>query len=328
MNQRLILLAAAIVAGAATAYFLPKGTKPIDQVANSEVVKAASEPLEPPAAPEDLHVPKPLSLAETPTRRIETPKVDPPPPSAWAKLAEKYGPEKTAVSSKITSNLTSLVNQGIELANTAARNSGSASVAEAATKEILRNASGRLGLTPEQQQQASTVIQTAVNKRMAAVTDLTSAMSSEPEQIMEMLLAGDALARNDITRDEYDRITLPTRTMLQNMAGFITGQPGSIGNSQVLMDSETAAQINAILTPEQQAKLAELTASMTQRMQERQNRQAGNATGFQPGQIPIMDLGKMDQAVASMQQMAAAARQMMEAMKGLKEANSNNPGSQ
>jgi hypothetical protein len=161
---------------------------------------------------------------------------------------------------------------------------------------------------------------------MAAVTDLTSAMSSEPEQIMEMLLAGDALARNDITRDEYDRITLPTRTMLQNMAGFITGQPGSIGNSQVLMDSETAAQINAILTPEQQNKLAELTASMTQRMQERQNRQAGNATGFQPGQIPIMDLGKMDQAVASMQQMAAAARQMMEAMKGLKEANSNNPG--
>lgn len=101
---------------------------------------------------------------------------------------------------------------------------------------------------------------------MTAVTDLTSAMSTEPEQVMEMLLAGDALARKEISQEEYDQITQPTRAMLQSLAGFVAGRSGSGGAAHYLMDAETTAELNAILTPEQQTKLAEMTASMAQRI--------------------------------------------------------------
>lgn len=321
MNKQIAFLAAGIVAGAIVFYFLPKWLQPAPApVASEEVVEAPAPAVAAPApAPTRRPLPdqpgvKPQAVASKPA---------PAPVSAWARLSEKYGPEKTALSSKITSNLTSVINEGMELANAAARNAGAASVAEAASREVLRNASGQLGLTDAQHEKAAELIQSAVNKRMTAVTDLTSAMSTEPEQIMEMLLAGDALARNQITREEYDRLTQPTRAMLQNVAGFITGRPGAGGAPQLLLDPDTTAQLNAILTPEQQTKLAEMTATITQEIQTRQAARSNAGMPFQIGQLPVMDLERLDQSVASMKQMAEAARLMMDAMKGLQEANPN-----
>ncbi len=325
MNKQLLILAIGILAGASVAYFVVQSTNTTTRTAPYELAAPEQETAAQVANPAESDPPPPPVRRESPAPPAPA-KLAPAPVSAWARLAEKYGTEKTVVSSKITSNLTGVISQGIELANKAALNSGSSSLAEAASKEILRNAAGQLALTEEQKQQASTVIQNAVNKRMAAVTDLTSAMSSEPEQIMELLLAGDALARKEISQEEYDRITQPTRAMLQNLAGFVGGRPGQNPGSQMLMDEETASQINAILTPEQQTKLAEMTASMTQKMQARQASRGTNSMPFQPGQIPIMELDRMDQAVASVRQMTEAARLMMEAMKGLKEANPGTTG--
>jgi len=132
-------------------------------------------------------------------------------------------------------------------------------------------------------------------------------------------VAGDALARKEITQQEYDQMTMQTRTMLQNMSGFVGGR-GAGGASQMLADPETMSQINAILTPEQQTKLADLTAKITENMQARADAQNRGGIPFQPGQIPVMELDRLDQSVAAMQQMTAAARQMMEAMRGLKDA--------
>lgn len=321
MNQKILILGVGVLLGVAAVYVLTERAKPSGDAAATEL--AASTPEDTVSGPAWDSPPRrtlPPRLEETALNpaRIAAP---PPPLSAWDRLAQRYGVEKTTLSSKITSNLTSVINEGMELANSAARNSGSSSLAEAASKEMLRNASGQLGLTEEQHQQAAAVIQSAVNKRVTAVEDLTHAMSSEPEQIMEMLLAGDALARNQITQEEYDRVTFQTRNMLQQMTGFITGRPGQSADSQVLLDPETTAQLNAILTPDQQVKLAEMTATFTQEIQARQA--SGNRAGmpFQPGQIPVMELERLDQTVASVKQMAEAGRLMLEAMKTMKEAN-------
>ena len=311
--QKILILVVGLIAGAGAVYFITRNAAvPAQQVAAPEVAPApASEPSEVRRAAQ--------THKEEVAPRVVTPKAAPAAQSAWAKLAEKYGPEKTALSSKITSNITSVINQGLELASAAARNSGSTNLAQAATKDIMRRATDQLGLNEDQQKQASGIIQSAVEKRMSAVSDLTSAMSSEPEQIMGLLLAGDALARKEITQQEYDQMTMQTRTMLQNMSGFVGGR-GAGGASQMLADPETMSQINAILTPEQQTKLADLTAKITENMQARADAQNRGGIPFQPGQIPVMELDRLDQSVAAMQQMTAAARQMMEAMRGLKDA--------
>lgn len=318
MNQKTLFLAAGILAGAAVVYFLPKalnrgGENP------APVETIASEP----ANPAPAHEPAPVVAPEAPpeVKPALVKKAAPAPVSAWAKLAEKYGAEKTALSSKITSNLTSVINDGIKLAETAARNSGTNSLAETAGRDIVRGAAKELALTDEQKEKATAIMQSAVAKRMTAITDLATAMEAEPEQMMELFLAGDALARKEITQEEYDRITQPTRTMLQNLSGFVMGQPG--GGRQALTDAETTSQLNAILSTEQQAKLAEMTARFEEQIKARQEAQKDSGLPFQPGQIPILELDKLDQSVASIRQMTEAARLMMEAMKGLKEANAN-----
>ncbi len=245
----------------------------------------------------------------------------PAPLSAWARLAQKYGSERTDLSSKITSNLTSVINQGMELANAAASNSGADSVAQAASKEMVRAASGQLGLSDQQQQQAAVVLQSALEKRMAAVTDLAHAMVSEPEPIMELFLAGDALARNEITREEYDLITEQTRTMLQNLSGFVGGRLGAGGPAQLLQDPETSSQLNAILTPDQQVKLAGMAADFEQQVQDRRAARGSSGTLFQGGQVPVMELERLDQSMVALKQMTDAAQLMMGAMKDLRDAN-------
>jgi autotransporter adhesin len=326
MKQNILILGVGMLLGVAALYVLTGRAKLSGDLAPTDLAASTQEDtVSGPGRDSLSRRAAPPRLEETALRpaMIEATR---PPLSAWDRLAQKYGVEKTTLSSKITSNLTSVITEGMELANSAARNSGSASLAEAASKEMLRNASGQLGLTEEQQQQAAAVIQSAVNKRMTAIEDLTQAMSSEPEQIMEMLLAGDALARNQITQAEYDQITFQTRNMLEQMTGYITGRPVQSAGSQLLLDPETTAQLNAILTPDQQVKLAEMTAAFAREMQTRQTSGNRARMPFQPGQIPVMEIERLDQTVASVKQMAEAGRLMLEAMKTMKEANPGGSG--
>jgi hypothetical protein len=320
MNQKILFLAAGIIVGITTVYVLHINTRqasksdPAESAASAyeetSAVVQASRARRAQSGPEQESVsPLPAATAAAPL-------------SAWARLAQKYGVEKTAASSNVTSNLTSLINEGIELANTAAQNSGSATLAEAASKQILRNASSQLGLSEEQHQQAAAVLESAVNRRLTSIEELTYAMSAEPEHLMEMLLAGDALARNQITQAEYDQMTLQTRAMLQQMTGFGVGRSSRDPAAQFLLDPETTAQLNAILEPDQQVKLAEMTATLARQIEARQaSQQQRTGLPFQLGEIPVMEIERLDQTVASMRQMTEAARLMMDAMKVMKEAN-------
>lgn len=319
MKQKLLILAAGMLAGIAIVYVLPRFNKPAAlPVVDAEI------PSEPAESRDGI---APSAAPSPPTQHVQVvPTVAPPvpaapPPSAWTRLAEKYGTEKTVLSSKISSNIAGVMIEGMELAQTAARNSGSSNLVQAATREILRGATRELGLTEAQQQRAAQIIEPEVTRRVGAFNDLMYAMHSEPEQLMETILAGDALARQQISRDEYDRITLPTRTMLQQMTRYIAGGPGGSNSARTLVDPEIAAQINTILTPEQQTKFAEVTAAITERAAARQAAQARSGIPFQLGEIPVMQLDQLDQSVASVRQMTEAARQMMNAMQNLKQAN-------
>ncbi|MBP7948723.1 MAG: hypothetical protein KA004_03635 [Verrucomicrobiales bacterium] len=314
MNNRILILIGGILAGGAAVFLF---SKPSGEPAPAAAGKpAVAVPQAGPAAPEKKQSAPAPSAAETKTV---------PATGAWAKLAEKFGMEKTQKAKKISSDVADLIDQGMELANIGAKGSGASSVAEAASREAMRNLATQLGLNEEQQQKAGELIQGAVNERMGAITELASAMRSDPGQMMEMFLAGDALSRQEITQAEYDQMTQPTRTMLENIGGFMMGRPGA-GGSQILGDEALTGQLNALLTPEQQTKLGELTTQWTEQAQGRSNRRGGANLPFQNGQIPVMDLDKLDQTVGSVKKMAGAARTMMEAMQGLREANPGLPG--
>ena len=320
MKKNALILTIGIIAGAAVVYLVvPKANKGTTSDPAAETAAVVADSATPTAAPKTDNTRRPAVSRPAPAAAPQSPA----PVSAWSKLAEKYGVEKTTLSSKIASNLTSVITEGMKLAEAVATNSGAGSIAEAAGKALVRGATKELALTPEQQEKAAAVIQAAVAKRVSAISDLTTAMTGEPEQMMELFLAGDSLARNEIGQEEYDRLTLPTRTMLQNLGAFVGGQPGGGSTAQMLADAETLSELNAILTPEQQVKLAEMSVRLVQQAQARQEALKNSKLPLQLGQIPVLELDKMDQSVAAVRQMTDAARQMLEAMKGLKDANAN-----
>lgn len=308
MNNRILFLIGGLAAGGAMVYFLPRPAGEASATAKQAPVTAVATPS--PTVASD----KPVTA--TPVARPAGAAT-----GAWSKLAEKYGAEKAKKAQKISADLGDVIDEGMELANAMAKNTGAATPAEAASKEALKNLAPQLGLDEAQQEKASALIAGAINDRMGAVTQLASAMRSDPEPMMEMFLAGDALSTGEMSQAEYDQITQPTRTMLANMGGFVLGRPGA--NGQLLGDEDFTAQMNEILTPDQQVKLTELTSQWTQQAETRGAGRDGGGLPFQNGQIPVMDLAKLDQSVGSVKKLAGAARIMMDAMQGLKEANPN-----
>jgi hypothetical protein len=306
MNNRILTLVGGIAAGGALVYFFTKPSAD-KEVAVNQVPVAVAGAAADTAQAKVKDAPAPVAK---PTAA---------PSGAWAKLSEKFGVEKTKLSKKISSDLGDVIDEGMELANAMAKNSGAATPAEAASKEALKNLVPQLGLDEAQQKKAGELIQGAVKERMDAVTQLAAAMRSEPEQMMEMFLAGDALSRGEMTQAEYDQTTQPTRTMLENISGFVMGRPGPGQGAQLLGDEAFTKELNGILTADQQVKLTELSTQWTEQAQARSGSRAG--LPFQNGQIPVMDLEKLDQSVTSVKKMAGAARIMIDAMQGLKQAN-------
>jgi hypothetical protein len=69
-----------------------------------------------------------------------------------------------------------------------------------------------------------------------------------------------------------------------------------------------------------------MTAAFAREMQTRQTSGNRARMPFQPGQIPVMEIERLDQTVASVKQMAEAGRLMLEAMKTMKEPNPGGSG--
>jgi hypothetical protein len=250
--------------------------------------------------------------------------------SAWSKLAARFGEAKTAKAEKVTKDVAALMDNAQDIFKTMAGANGSGDPAEFASKEGTRRMTEQLGLDEAQQAKAAEFIKKSVNDRMTAASDFSTAMRSEPENMMELFLAGDAVAAEQMTRAEYDTLTQPTRTMLENFGTYVMG--GGMGPSgQWAQDENLRNELNAILNPEQQTKLSALMSEMEARGQRRQaeggeeksGRRRGMGAGLNfltSGQAPVMELDKLEKTVGSAQQMATAGRMMIEAMRNMREA--------
>ena len=235
------------------------------------------------------------------------------PESAWAKLTEKYGDGRTKLSKKVTEDIAKVMDEAVELADMGAQLAGGKSASEMATTQAVSSLVSRLGLTDEQKAKATEIVQARVAERMNAMKELSTAMRTDPGPMMETILAGDAFSRQEITEDEYNTASEDTLGLLRNVAGFGFGGPRG-GGSQ-LSDPLLAEQLQPILTPEQQQQLAEIV-----KQAEDKATQAGPMKmPFQDGNLPAMDLEKLDQSMQSAQKLTGGLRAMMEGLKGLQQ---------
>jgi hypothetical protein len=303
MQRKVTLAIGALLVTLGAALFALRGAKQTDPPT------AATPPPAPTAKPLAA---KPPADSATPAAEAKTKPRD---PGAWARLNEKFGGSRTSLSQKVTKDIADVIDESMDLADMGAQVSGSKTAAEAAAKETVRALASQLGLSEDQQSKATTLVETAVGERLGAVKELATAMRDDPEAMMEMLLAGDAVSRNEMTQAEYDETTAPTRQMLQNIGGFLVGRnPGAAG-APLFGDEDFNRQLAAILTPEQQSLLAEYS----QKMADQAAQPPRGGLPLQNGTIPVMDLEKLEQTIASAKLMTGGLRQLMEGMRGFQQ---------
>lgn len=238
------------------------------------------------------------------------------PESAWAKLTEKYGDGRTKLSKKITEDISKVMDDAVELADMGSQLVDGKTASELAATEAVNSLSSQLGLTDEQKVNATEVVQKRVTERMDAMKELSAAMRDDPSAMMETILAGDAFSRGAISEEEYNTASGETLGLLKNVAGFGFGGPGG---SQ-LADPALASELQTMLTPEQKTQLATLVAQA----QEKAAQAGPGEVPFQNGNLPAMDLEKLDQSIQSAQKLTGGIRAMMEGFKGLQEMNPPN----
>lgn len=243
----------------------------------------------------------------------------PRPESAWAKLTEKYGDGRTKLSKKVTEDISKVMDDAVELADMGSQLAGGKSASEMTATQAVNSLASQLGLTDEQKAKATEIVKKRVTERMDAMKELSSAMRDDPSAMMETILAGDAFSRGDISEEEYNAASGQTLGLLRNVAGFGFGGPGG-GGSQ-LADPALASQLQTMLTPEQQTQMAALVAQA----QEKAAQAGPGKMPFQNGNLPAMDLEKLDQSIQSAQKLTGGIRAMMEGFKGLQQLNPPDP---
>jgi hypothetical protein len=234
--------------------------------------------------------------------------------SSWAKLTEKYGDGKTKLSKKITQDMAGMLDDAMELADMGAELGGATSARALASKQALESLTAKLGLTDEQKARVADIVAERVGKRMDAVKELTTAMRDDPGGMMETILAGDAYSRKEITEEEYKQASEETLAVLKNVSGFALSGRGAGSD---ITDPLLAEQLRPVLGTDQQKQLDDL-------MQQAEAAKANSnrpEMPFQNGNLPAMELEKLDQTMASAQKLTTGLKAMMEGFKGLKSAN-------
>ncbi len=242
------------------------------------------------------------------------------PESAWAKLAEKYGDARTQLSKKVTEDISKVMDDAVELTEMGSQLAGGASASDLAATQAVNSLTNQLGLTDEQKTKATEIVKKRITERMDAMKELSAAMRDDPSAMMETILAGDAFSRGSISEEEYNAASGETLAVLRNVAGFGFGGPGG-GGSQ-LADPVLTNELQKMLTPEQQSQLASLIAQA----QERSAQTQPGRLPFQNGNLPPMDLEKLEQSILSAQKLTGGIRAMMEGLQGLQQINPRDAG--
>ncbi len=234
--------------------------------------------------------------------------------NAWAALKEKYGDGRTKLSKKVSEDMAALIKDAVEIGDMGAKLAGQGSAKEVAARGVTDALARQLGLSDEQKEKVAALVTSRVSERMDAMNELATAIESEPTSMMETILAGDAFTRGEITQEEYDAASADTLAVMRNVSGFAFGGMGGGGN---LNDPLLAEQLNGVLTPEQQTQLSGIIEKAATRAQNGQQQMP-----FQNGNLPAMEIEKLEQTMLSAQKLTKGARGFLEGLQGMKELNS------
>lgn len=227
-------------------------------------------------------------------------------------LVAKYGESRTNLSKHVTSNVIGLLDDAVQMGEMAANGQfGGPFGSRGGFRMGLGRVANDLNLTEEQQQKGAAIYSEFQKRELANSKQAIGNLRKDPTPLMKLMLASDALARGEITEDEYKTLQNSSGEDLKgilnplNERNFRGGRP--------LRDDTFRAELEAILDPAQ--------AEILRKSIEEQGPAAPNPAADEASiaSMPSMELEKLDTTIESVKKLTTGFKTVMEGFGGLQE---------
>jgi Spy/CpxP family protein refolding chaperone len=228
-----------------------------------------------------------------------------------ADLADRYGASKTKLSRQVAGNVVTLLEDVISMGETMSKGPmrGSFGGGRMASRMALRGID--IELTEEQQDKVSELYQAFRDREMEKAKDAVNSLQKDPGALMELFLAGDAKAREEMTEAEYEAVVSSAGSDLTNVINPL--DRNNFRGGSPMEDETFRRDFEAILDDEQ-------TTTLNTSLAEREaNAEPAAESNGNITNLPTMELETLDQAVVSAQKMTSGFKQVMEGMGSLQD---------
>ena len=226
-------------------------------------------------------------------------------------LASRYGESKTKQSRLVAGNVVSLLEDAISMGEMMRSGAmrGNFGGGRMASRMALRGID--IELTEEQQDQVSELYKAFQERELEKTKEAMEALKKNPSDLMELILAGDARKREEMSDAEYEAVVNAASDKLANVINPL--DRNNFRPSSPMEDKAFRSDFEAILDDDQSSTLnttlAEREANADPDAEDR-----GSIAN-----IPTMELDTLDQAVVSAQKMTSGFKQVMEGMGSLQQ---------
>ncbi|MEM1085910.1 MAG: hypothetical protein AAGI48_17510 [Verrucomicrobiota bacterium] len=222
-----------------------------------------------------------------------------------ARLTEEYGESRTNLSRHIVGNVTSMLDDVLEMGEMMAEGRGfGGRGGNWAIRGMLRGT--EIDLDDEQEEQINELYRDYQKRELERAKADVERLKENPSAMMGFVLASDARSREEISEEEYEALQLTTSEEFQNILNPL--DRNNFRGGRPMEDEDFVQGFESVLTPDQ---LTEFTTAQADR-EPRPER-----TNFT--EIPVMDLDTMDKSIESAKQMTTGFKSMMQGMGNLRE---------
>lgn len=256
--------------------------------------------------------PNPSGLSPVDDSGTKSSRARPRDPAENPELVQTYGESRTNLSKHIAENVISLFEDAVAMGEMAS--SGEMSNAfggpRAGLRRALGSTLGQLELSDDQQDEAAKIYLDYQKRELARSKKTIADLKKDPTALMQLMLASDSYAREEITEDQYKQLQESTG---ENLKGVLNPlDRDNFGGGQPLEDDEFRNEFAELLDENQSETLDTTLAEEAEK-----KASEGDTRGIT--NIPAMELEKLDETIASAKKMTTGLKSMMEGMGGLQD---------
>ncbi|MFC7336635.1 hypothetical protein ACFQY0_05565 [Haloferula chungangensis] len=293
-NTTLIATASVLIAGVAAFAFLRPGS-------TDESSSVSQDPTPRPSASTGDSVSADLK----PTRKLVRESKE----DEAAALIEQYGDSRTALSRQVVDNVTSLLDDVLEMGDMMTSGQGGQfGGGDQALRGVLRGTGVELDET--QKEAASELFREYQKRELEKTRNAVESLKEQPVTLMSLMLASDARSRDEISEEEYKALQEQSSGELEGILNPL--DRNNFRGGQPMEDPAFRSGFEALLNEDQSSKFD--TAMSEREASEDNSRQQTSIT-----EMPVMDLESLDKSISSAKQMTTGFKSIMQGMGNLQE---------